>query len=200
MEIEAGTVIRLTDARGLKGDLKVGDEGTVINDYGSAVLAFMQDGIPHFVADGTFEIVDEDTDDDYYDEEEEGLWDDDINQAEGYEYPFDKINDGNLHLMLLTVEGNTLTVRDGKHKGRSRCHPSDIFDARTGALVAIQRMLEDAKKDDTYFYISDSGRIVSKEYDGCEFDEAHKEYGNFFESEEKAKAAVERMRKALRDE
>ena len=57
------------------------------------------------------------------------------------------------------------------------------------------------KDGDSYFCIDLTGCIRNYDYCACySFDEARREFGNFFRTREEAEAALERVKKVLRDE
>lgn len=51
---------------------------------------------------------------------------------------------------------------------------------------------------DTYFYIAAEGKVDRLTFDGYEFDRMLQDFGNFFRSEAEAKAALERVKQALK--
>ena len=53
---------------------------------------------------------------------------------------------------------------------------------------------------DEYFFIRSTGYVTSTDYDNNQKDNDRREFGNFFRTSEEAEAALERVKKALKEE
>ena len=61
-------------------------------------------------------------------------------------------------------------------------------------LAELNEEWQDYEEPKKYWYLSASGTISWMEYDGDEFDSWCKEIGNYFETEEEAEQAVEKLK------
>lgn len=178
MKFEIGTEV-LVDLSGIRGEHYGLEEGVVSGEVHGMTLVHLND-------EDTFVAVKDDLlEENHFDDDDDWDFDDDDDEA---------------HSFFISIDGDKVIATDGKHTGIARCNPKDIFDPEVGATLALRRMFDDSAYGDEYFYISDAGKVLSKEFNNSEFDKTHKEYGNFFKSKEDAKKAAENIRKTLRGE